>query len=423
MKPATRLILSLFFILFVIETQALTFKEIQFKPEKVAELKNRRSGLVSQSVYKKLSRAYTAITKDNHDRALKLLNKLETQTQSRPFELAQVYQTLGFFYANKNKFETSIDYFNKALALKALPLSPTLSSMYTVAQLHMAQEAYKEGLKKLINWFHHVESPNGSAYVLAATALFELKKKKSALAFINKALQKRSDPPENWLQFAVALNYENKNYRKAASALKILTGRYPHKKKYWKQLVGVYFNLDQMRQALATIQMSHKMGHLIKGKELLNMVSLQISEGLPYKGAQTLTALIKDGKVKKNKKHLEVLAQAWIHAEELEKAITPMAEAARLSKDGITAARYGHLLLELEKFELAVKAYSMSLKKGKLKSPGRIYLSRGIAQFNLKNYDLSLSDFKKSMEREQTKKAAQEWMSYVDLEKKYTKSL
>ena len=398
--------------------QSLTLKDIQFRPEKLSELKNNHHELMSPSIHKKLSQTYTT---KNHDKTLKILKKLESQ-KLRPFEKAQVYQALGFVYLQKNEFKTSIDSFNKALDLKILPLSSALASMYTVSQLHMAQKDYKNGLKRLINWFHHVKNPDPSAYVLTASALFELNQKKSALIFINKALKQKASPPENWLQFAVTLNYENKNYTEASALLKVLTQRYPQKKKYWKQLVGLHFHLDQLKTALATIQMANKMGHLIKEKELLNLVHLQITEGLPYKGAKTLKHLIQNKKVKESKKHLEILAQAWIQAEEPDKALAPMEKAAQLSEDGVTAARYGHLLLELEKFELAIKTYSMSLKKGGI-SKEHVYLSRGIAYFHLKDYKKSLNDFKKAMDKENTKEIAQQWINYLHLEKNHASPL
>ena len=417
------IVFSFFLMFFIVEARALTLKDIQYKPEKVSVLKKRRAALTSKSTHKKLSRAHTAFSKEKYSQALNILKKLEETLKSRPFELAQVYQTLGFIYAHQDKMTEALDYFEKAQALKALPMSPTLSSMYTMAQIKIFQEKYKEGLDELVNWFHHVKKPNAQSYILAATALFELKKKKAALIFVNKAIKMNPKPPENWLQFSVALNYENKNYNEAASSLRILTESYPHKKKYWKQLTGVYLSLDKTRMALATIQMAHKMGHLIKERELLNMISLQLSEGLPYKGAKFLEALMKESKVKESQKHFEVLAQAWLQSEELEKAMEPMGRAAELSDNGKAAINYGHILLELERFESAEKAYSMSLKKGGLKHPGQVYLSRGITRFNLKNYKGSIKDFKKAMEEEKTKKAAQDWVSYVELEQQYAKAL
>ena len=414
---------SFFLIFFIVQAQALTLKDIQYSPEKASALKKRRAALTSKSTHKKLSRAHTAFSKEKYSQALNILKKLEEKLKSRPFELAQVYQTLGFIYANQDKMTEALDYFEKSQALKTLPMSPTLSSMYTVAQINISLEKYKEGLDELVSWFHHVKKPNAQSYILAATALFELKKKKAALVFVNKAIKMTPKPPENWLQFSVALNYENKNYKEAASSLRILTESYPHKKKYWKQLTGVYLSLDKTRMALATIQMAHKMGHLMEEKELLNIISLQLSEGLPYKGAKFLDALMKESKVKESQKHFEVLAQAWIQSEELEKAVEPMRRAAELSDNGKTAINYGHILLELEKFESAEKAYSMSLKKGGLKHPGRVYLSRGITRFSLKNYKGSIQDFKKAMEEEKTKKAAQDWINYVELEQQYAKVL
>ncbi len=401
---------------------ALTLEDVEFKPIKAKALNDRPAALTSKFTHKRLSRSHTALIAEKYDQAIEMLKKLEAQTKSRPFELAQVYQTLGFAYANKDDLKNAVVYFKKSIDLKSLPTSPTLSSLYTLAQLQIGQEMYQSGLTTLLEWFHHVKKPRAQAYVLLATALFELKKKGPALVFINKALELSQVPAENWLQFAVALNYENKKYKEAASALRLLVERYPQKKKYWKQLVGVYLNLDDISSALATIQMAYKIKHMTEDKELLNMISLQLTEEIPYKAAKALESFMNNEQVPKNKKHFEILAQAWIQSEELERAIDPLQKAAELSKDGKVAAKQGHLLLELGRFSHAVKAYSMSLKKGGLKSPGRIYLARGIAQLNLKKYEEAIANFEKAQGIEKTSQAAEQWLQHVHLEKRYTSS-
>ncbi|MCB0379046.1 MAG: tetratricopeptide repeat protein, partial [Bdellovibrionales bacterium] len=208
------------------------------------ELKNRKSALTSTGTHRRLSRAHELMGKDKIKDAIDILDKLMKSTEGRPHEQAQVMQTLGFAYAQQENYAKALSLLQKSLDLNVLPYAPTLSTLYTIAQINVAQEKYDVGLKKLDEWFSLADEPSADAYVLKATIFAQKKKQKEALALVTKAIDMTEKPKESWLAFAVAMNYELEKYHEAARLLEKLAGLYPEKKKYWKQLSGVYLNIE-----------------------------------------------------------------------------------------------------------------------------------------------------------------------------------
>ena len=70
--------------------------------------------------------------------------------------------------------------------------------------------------------------------------------------------------------------------------------------------------------------------------------------------------------------------------------------------------------IEDENWNLANKFFNKALQMGWDKTPGRIELLLGITQYELGNLQKSLSFFNIAKEEEDTKTAAEGWISYID---------
>ena len=233
-----------------------------------SELKSRKATLTSKGTHRRLSRAHSLLGKDKPKEALKVLERLLKSTEKRPHEKAQVLNTMAHAYAHMDKNKMAISYFQKALDLKTLPYNPTLTILFSIAQLNVAEEKYGLALKQIDNWFALADKPSPEAYVIKATILAQQKKRQEALKLVTKAIDMTDKPKESWLAFAVAMNYELNRYKEAARLLEKLAGLYPDKKKYWKQLAGVYLNLDNNQKALATLELADKGQYLEKTRVL-----------------------------------------------------------------------------------------------------------------------------------------------------------
>ena len=110
--------------------------------------------------------------------------------------------------------------------INSLPYGPSLNSLYTIAQLHIATENFKQAAVALKEWKKLAEVVAPEAYILMATAESQIGNKEHALKFVNEAIRKSSKPQEKWLQFVLALNHEMKKYGNALRFV-MLTSAYP----------------------------------------------------------------------------------------------------------------------------------------------------------------------------------------------------
>ena len=404
--------LTLLAVVYVFTSQSFALAAID-----KAELKSRKSSLTSKGTHRRLSRAHALMGKDKLNDALQILERLKKSTEKRPHEHAQVLQAIGYIYAQQDKFAKALSVLKAAIDLKAMPYAPTLSTLYTMAQVNLAQENYAGAEKILNQWFALADKPSADAYVLLATIFAQKKKQKKALEFVTKAIDMSDKPKESWLSFAVAMNYELKRYPEAARLLEKLTGLYPEKKKYWKQLAGVYLNIDKNDKALASLELANKAGYLDQEAEIMNLVSLNLYGGIPLKAAKLLQAALKGKKVKSTQKHYEILGDCWAQAEEMDRALKAYAQSAKFAKDGRIFAKQGRIYLEQENWKEAEQYLSQGLNKGKLRKAEHVHMALGIARFNLKKFDAAINAFtvakakSKKLERQ-----AEQWISYVQAE-------
>lgn len=381
------------------------------------ELKSRRAALTSKGTHRRLSRAHTLMAKNKLDSAIEMLNRLMKSTEKRKHEQAQVMQALGFAWAQKENYKKALQYLQGSLDLKVLPYNPTMSTLYTISQVYMAQDNYDMALKKIDEWFSLADEPSPDAYVIKATIFAQRKNSKKALELVTKAIDMTDKPKETWLAFAVAMNYELERFKEAGRLLEKLVGLYPQKKKYWKQLTGVYLNLDNNTKALATMELAHKGEYLESKSEILNLVSLFIFGGIPYKAGKLLEKALAEGTVPKTQKNYEILGDAWVQAEEMEKGLKAYAASAKMAKDGRIFAKQGRIYLEQEKWKEADKYLTQGLKMGKIKSQHHVHMALGVARFNLKQFDSATASFKAAKKSSKTvEKQAEQWISYVKTE-------
>ncbi|MCB0357264.1 MAG: hypothetical protein KDD40_09670 [Bdellovibrionales bacterium] len=387
-----------------------------YNSEQDKNLKSRQVFLTPKLTHKKLMRANQLMSdKSQTQNAIKVLEDLLQQVKDRDYEKALVEQNLGYAYLQINQTTKALSHLQKSLDLNILPAAPTKQILYTIASVYTSISNYDKALEVLNQWMSVTEKPSALANVLMARILYEKKNKALALEYVNHAIAQTEQIKEEWLQLSVALSYELKKYESAANSLEKLVNINPKNKNYWKQLSGVYIELDKLDKALATLELARQWGHLDSESEKLNLVSLFLMKSYPYPAAVLLEEWIKDKSVANTQKNNEILAQAWLQSEEMQKAIKPLATAANLSPEGNLWFQCGQLYLELEQWQEAVTAFGRAAKKGQLKSPGIMLLSMGIAKFNLGDKSGAKQAFESALKTEQAGKAAQQWLQHISM--------
>ncbi|WP_308365434.1 MULTISPECIES: tetratricopeptide repeat protein [unclassified Microbulbifer] len=407
----------------VLEAAGLSASFAQVEAQ--SEQKTRKVPAMRENVFKKLGKVQEAADAQNWNGALAALKEMEAgKDKYNGYEIAQMYYFYGFVYYSMERYPQAISYYKKVLQQGAenLPVALEVGTLLTIAQLNFVTENYDQALVYYNKWFA-VASPEqitADSYAQRSQVYYQKGDEDNALSDVNTAVsmyeKEGKVPKENWFGLQRYLYYEKNDYKKVAGILEKLVKHYP-KGEYYKQLAGMYGELKREKDQLHMMEAAYIAGALQKEKELLNMAYLFMGHDMPYKGAKVIDKGIKEKKIERTSKNLEVLAQAYQMAQELQKSIPNMEAAAKLSDKGELYSRLAGIYLDLDKNEQAVRMGDQALKKGGVKRPGQLYIVLGMANANLKKYDDALSNLKKALKDDHSKRFAEQWISYVEAEK------
>ena len=390
------------------------------------ERKTKKTPSMSEKVYKKLTEAQELIEAQNYDQGLAALADLAQQPKLSNYEKAQLYNYFAYTYFTLERYDDAIASYEKVLAQPDLPEALETNSLYTLAQLYFIIENYKKAVDIINKWFTLTERPTENAYMLLGQGYYQLEQYKESLVPLNKAyamVTGRGDIPKENLLLLLRVDYFNLgDYENMLRILKELVVYYP-KAEYWMTMAGTYSELKRLDKQMSILEMLYEGGMLQKGNEQLNLANLYMLHETPHRAAVLLEKGMKEGKIEENIRNLRLLSQAWLQAQESEKSILPLQQAARLSKDGELDMRLAQAYINLYRYEEAVKCLQTAFKKGGLKRRDQANIMLGLALFETQKFDASIDAFRAAGKDRRSRKAAETWQGYVTSEKKRKKQL
>jgi len=376
------------------------------------EEEQKQDFIVSKWAYIRLNEAHELIAKRQYAEAFKRMEQMKGRRGLNDHERTLMWQTIGYIYASQEKVKPAIEAFVACLKLGAIPKGSKLEIQYNLGQLYMIDEQYRKAVDTWTAWMGQVEKVSPQAKYNMAMALVKVKDYNRALGFA-KQLTSSARPRENYLQLQMSIHFSLKQKRELVRILKRLIRLYP-KRTYWMQLFAAYMELNEETKALAVAQMCYDQGFLKSSSELNNLVSLLVSNGVPYDAAEVLEKAMAEGKIATNTKSLQLLGDTWLRASELDRAIGPLRRAAAMSDKGEIFIRIAQIHMEREEFSLAAKALTSAIKKGGLTDPGNANLLLGIAHFRSKNTAAAHKAFTKALGFKNTARAAGQWIKILE---------
>ena len=146
------------------------------------------------------------------------------------------------------------------------------------------------------------------------------------------------------------------------------------------------------------------------------MAYLYLNSDVPYRAGKVMEKGLKGGSIEPTSKNYEIAASAWRQAQELDKAIADMEQAAAKSDQGELYARLGNIYLDSDEYDKAITAINKGLSRGGVKRPDTARLVLGMAYFNSQQYDKAREAFQAAGRDERSAKYAQQWLQYIDTE-------
>lgn len=443
MKSKKSILLTTTFTLFVLLTANKGIAEESSVDknsanEKVAKKGYRASKKVPamrNRVYAQLARAQQLADEGDKIEGFEVLGEVEDRLDSlNSYERAMLFNFYGFMYYANEDIILAVDSFNKVIAESAIPDSLIISTLYSLAQLSMQQQNYKAALDYLNRWRTvNAKELTPNQEMLFAQVYYQDQNFVSSLKHIEKAIQlvevKNKLPKENWLTLQRATYFELKQPKQVTKVMEKLVRLYD-KPQYWLQLSSMYGEIGEEDKQMAVMEAAYQAGYISKSSEILTLSQLYLFHGAPYKSASVLESAIAQGSIFADESNLSQLARAYLAAKEDNKAIKILIRVSDIAQSGEFDALLAQTYLNTEQWHKAINASKLALvrfeqgetgKVNKVKDIANMHLIQGMANFNLKHFEPSLTAFAKASKFVSTKKMALQWGKYVEREQQHHK--
>ena len=400
--------------------------------------------LPSKQAQRYLKELFPFLQAENEDfvKAENVLNKMKSDSSLTESDKAQMYYYFAYIDSVKDDLKSAKQNYMKFLSIEES--DPRLKSnvISMLGQLSYAEGSFKTAIDYMEQWIAMEANPSSLGFDIIAASYWQLKDKKKALKFSERALcvakANKSKPKESTYNLLVALYNENERVNDMLPLFEELVRFYP-KKRYWTQLSGVYGELKQEDNQLSALEAAHDQRLLDKETEYVSLYQLLMRAEAPLKAARAIEYGIQNEFVEENEKHLKYLAQGWHLAQELDKAEPVYEKAAKKAKEGELYIFLGQIYLATDRYKKAKQALQLGLKKGKLKDPVTVNILLGQVAYELQDFedatkffrtaidrlsDIKIKD-KEAREKKQDKLRTQalNWLTYTEREKKRVEML
>lgn len=382
--------------------------------------KTKQTVAMSQQVYESLLEIQELVETEDMAGAQREISKLQGgKKKLSPYESAQIWNLSGYAYYLSENYEDALRSYAKVLQQPDLPEALQQSTLKTMAQLYFTIENYKLALETVERLMAAIDEPAADVYMLKGQALFQMNNFEGAIPPIKTAINLYKNqgrvPRENWLLLLRVCYWELKDFPNMLLVLEELIAAYP-KDTYVLTLAGVYSELGDTKKQLALTESLYEKGYIDGKTHAVNLANLYMLHGLPYKAAKVLEKEMAADNVKSDVRNLRLLSQAWYSAREDLNAIPPLKQAAAMGEDGELYIRLAQSYINLEKWADAANSAKKGLATGDLKRKDTAYIMYGMALFNQKKLEQAKRQFQAASSDKRSKRAAQQWIKYVDSE-------
>ena len=442
--------ISIFLITFTFNIEAQN--QSSDREVKKTNIKYKKARALQARTAKEMAKVYEALEvvddkgepDPDMETVLSILNELRRDMANlKSYDRSVMWNAWAFVYFSDGKYDQAMDAYYNLINEPEVTIGLRVGALLSLAQLHLVQENYKEGIELILQWMNEVEKVTAQSYSLLGQAYYQTGDFRKSLSSMETAVTMAEEegykPRENWyVIMAACIGELKKEIGEKESLLRqidiyeILVNLYP-KKQYFIQLGGSYGQLGREKDYMITLKAAHQKDFLNKESEYLALTQLLLLNQNPYWAAQVFVSgqkkmiTIVDEKteeekivpvIKDTEKNLKLLADAWRMAQEIDKAIPVLEKAANMSKDGESFVLLGNLYLSEDRVEKAVEAINKGLEKGNVKKLSQVYLTLGQAYFELEKFEDAKKNFRIAA-RDKDKKIKQQannWIKYTENE-------
>ena len=375
---------------------------------------------ISQFTYGYLKRVNDFLSEGDYENAEKELSIISKRyfLNEQSYERSLINQLWGNLYATIGDYQKAIDSYEASLRFRKIQLITNLQVRANLAQCYFQTKDFDKVIETLLT-YKNIAEQRGQEFspqnmILLGIAYYYLENFEEAYNYISAANDNSLKYKEDWLKYELALAVKLNKINDAIDVGQILVYINPDKKEYWKQVSGLYYTQAKDSESLAGLELAFDNQLLEENKEYQDLARYYLYKGLPQKAVKVLIDGLNKQKLDENKENLELIADSFFIARDRKNGIIYLEKSLGLEPDPDVAFKIARFGFEDENWNLANKFFNKALQMGWDKTPGRIELLLGITQYELGNLQKSLSFFNIAKEEQDTKTAAEGWISYID---------
>lgn len=382
-----------------------------------------QASTLDPAVAKDLLAAYELAENNKHREALNQLNTLMQRRgeNMKPFDRASVLQVRGSVKAALEDYRGAVADFEGAIQQNALPPEQNLRLRFNIAQLYFLTENYAKAIENFNQWLLEEPNPSANAFFMLAAAHHYQRSYREARRPIEQALRLAEKPERRYFDLANIVYAELGLANERTVLLNRMIALWPGEVSYWRQLSALHLEQNRQRESFLVLEAAYLAGLISAEGDLISLAQFYAIFNNPHRGANLLEKEMRDGRVARNGKNLELLSQLWSQAREHKKAIPVLREAASISDTGLLSFRLGQALLADEQNAEAEKALEAAIRKGGLSEAHlrEAWLLLGNARFNQagpgdrdqrRKADLAFAEAEKF---QATRAQATNWRQYI----------
>ncbi|MGI1679774.1 MAG: hypothetical protein K6L75_13620 [Cellvibrionaceae bacterium] len=334
--------------------------------------------VLSNIAYKPISSAQEAMTAEDYPLAIQTLNALLTKGDKlKPFDKAKTLQLIAISNINLEKIPAAIKASERALATEALDSVSSSQMRFTLFNLYSMQENYPSAIDHIEKWFQSETMPNTQAYFSAARIYALAEQWESALKYAKQGMMMLSSsqqdetspsisPQSSWYNLLVAIQLQLKLFDDARFTLENAISLWPNKAEYYRQLSGIYQELERGKDSFAILSLAYQNNLLSTANDFERLSQQYRFLEHPFKGAQIHEIAQKNKIIKDNEKFWSTLSDTLLQAREWDRAEKALTQAAQLSTTGKHWLTLCKTSFQNEKWNHSLELCNNALSKGGL---------------------------------------------------------
>jgi tetratricopeptide (TPR) repeat protein len=363
---------------------------------------------MSANEQRDLNKAADLVNDGKTAEAQPLVEKVASNTRASKYAQSFAHQLLGQIYYDQDKSAQAVEEYKKALEVNGLPNAQHFQVLYTIAQMQLQDEKYKESLATIDEWEKLTGKQTGDELALKANAYYRLDQYQQAVDTMKKAIEIADKPNDSWTQILVASYFELNQYDQAAAVVQQQLAKDPNNKKLINQLATVYIQADKPQQALDLMAKAKGQGLITTNEDYLQLAKLYAAADKPKDAAATLKEGFSKGIVQPTFDSYKLQGDVCMQADDDACAIEGYTKASPMAKDGNVDYQLGYLLFYASRSKEAVEALGRAISKGGLRQEGEAYLLRGDAENDLDQGSAAMADWQKAAGYPSTKAMAEQ---------------